>query len=160
MQASSKGRPGGLISAASLHLAVSTHLKPPSGSTTPAACQTGPTPFPRPHLNNPITFSTSLRDRPLPWSPDFAVQRRVPALRDSPHFASPSLTAVARTMEAPDPHLQDEPHGSGDQHAHDDTPEKPRPRQLPDDLPTSLDDRRSVPVFSPETEMYDAWQGT
>ena len=30
--------------------------------------------------------------------------------------------------------------------------------QLPDDLPKSLDDRRSVPVFH-ETEMYDAWQG-
>ena len=30
---------------------------------------------------------------------------------------------------------------------------------LPDDLPKSLDDRRSVPVFPQETEMYDAWQG-
>lgn len=35
----------------------------------------------------------------------------------------------------------------------------PKPRQLPDDLPTSLDDRRSVPAYQPETEMYDAWQG-
>jgi hypothetical protein len=35
----------------------------------------------------------------------------------------------------------------------------PKPRVLPDDLPTSLDDRRSVPTFSSETEMYDAWQG-
>jgi hypothetical protein len=32
------------------------------------------------------------------------------------------------------------------------------PQELPDDLPKSLDDRRSVPVFH-ETEMYDAWQG-
>lgn len=32
-------------------------------------------------------------------------------------------------------------------------------RELPDDLPKSLDDRRSVPAFQPETEMYDAWQG-
>ncbi|KAJ6187663.1 hypothetical protein N7519_002571 [Penicillium mononematosum] len=32
-------------------------------------------------------------------------------------------------------------------------------QELPDDLPKSLDDRRSVPVFQPETEMYDAWQG-
>lgn len=31
-------------------------------------------------------------------------------------------------------------------------------QELPDDLPKSLDDRRSVPVFH-ETEMYDAWQG-
>lgn len=30
---------------------------------------------------------------------------------------------------------------------------------LPDDLPKSLDDRRSVPVIQPEMEMYDAWQG-
>ena len=36
-------------------------------------------------------------------------------------------------------------------------PEKPR--QLPDDLPTSLDDRRRVPNYGGETEMYDAWQG-
>lgn len=39
--------------------------------------------------------------------------------------------------------------------------EKPqRPKQLPDDLPRSLDDRRNVPThFAAETEMYDAWQG-
>ncbi|KAL1960881.1 hypothetical protein VTO42DRAFT_5864 [Malbranchea cinnamomea] len=34
-----------------------------------------------------------------------------------------------------------------------------RPRKLPDDLPTSLDDRRVVPAFTSETEMYDGWQG-
>ena len=33
------------------------------------------------------------------------------------------------------------------------------PRPLPDDLPTSLDDRRRVPAYAGETEMYDAWQG-
>ncbi|KAJ5093082.1 hypothetical protein N7456_008943 [Penicillium angulare] len=32
-------------------------------------------------------------------------------------------------------------------------------QELPDDLPKSLDDRRSVPVYQQETEMYDAWQG-
>lgn len=37
--------------------------------------------------------------------------------------------------------------------------EKKRPRELPDDLPTSLNDRRSIPTFTAETEMYDAWQG-
>ncbi|KMP07619.1 hypothetical protein DIZ76_017317 [Coccidioides immitis] len=37
--------------------------------------------------------------------------------------------------------------------------EKPKPRALPDDLPTSLDDRRSVPTYTAETEMYDGWQG-
>ncbi|OAX84371.1 hypothetical protein ACJ72_01263 [Emergomyces africanus] len=39
----------------------------------------------------------------------------------------------------------------------EDIPHKRRP--LPDDLPTSLDDRRSIPTFGTETEMYDAWQG-
>ncbi|ROT39373.1 hypothetical protein SODALDRAFT_323766 [Sodiomyces alkalinus F11] len=35
-----------------------------------------------------------------------------------------------------------------------------KPRQLPADLPKSLDDRRSRPAdFVPETEMYDGWQG-
>ncbi len=34
-----------------------------------------------------------------------------------------------------------------------------KPRQLPDDLPRSLNDRRSVPTFTAETEIYDAWQG-
>ncbi|KAH7320141.1 hypothetical protein B0I35DRAFT_451045 [Stachybotrys elegans] len=35
-----------------------------------------------------------------------------------------------------------------------------KPRDLPPDLPTSLDDRRNVPVdYVPETEMYDGWQG-
>ncbi|KAI9873916.1 MAG: hypothetical protein M1830_010405 [Pleopsidium flavum] len=35
----------------------------------------------------------------------------------------------------------------------------PKTRKLPDDLPTSLDDRRTVPSYGGETEMYDAWQG-
>jgi hypothetical protein len=40
------------------------------------------------------------------------------------------------------------------------SPEEPRPRQLPADLPTSLDDRRKVdPIFGEEAEIYDAWQG-
>ena len=38
--------------------------------------------------------------------------------------------------------------------------ERPRPkRQLPDDLPKSLDDRRTADTFGTETEIYDAWQG-
>ena len=32
-------------------------------------------------------------------------------------------------------------------------------RQLPGDLPKSLDDRRPVHSYAGETEMYDAWQG-
>jgi len=35
----------------------------------------------------------------------------------------------------------------------------PSPRKLPDDLPRSLDDRRRVPAYEQETEIYDAWQG-
>lgn len=35
-----------------------------------------------------------------------------------------------------------------------------KPRQLPDDLPKSLDDRKIVSSeLIPETEMYDGWQG-
>ena len=35
-----------------------------------------------------------------------------------------------------------------------------KPRELPDDLPRSLDDRKNVSnALAPETEMYDAWQG-
>jgi hypothetical protein len=34
-----------------------------------------------------------------------------------------------------------------------------KPRTLPDDLPTSLDDRRSPAFVVGETEMYDGWQG-
>jgi hypothetical protein len=39
------------------------------------------------------------------------------------------------------------------------TADVPKPRQLPPDLPTSLDDRRAPQVMAEETEMYDAWQG-
>lgn len=45
--------------------------------------------------------------------------------------------------------------GDGLDHEH----EAGDPGTLPDDLPKSLDDRRSVPVFPQETEIYDAWQG-
>lgn len=41
--------------------------------------------------------------------------------------------------------------GSGD--------EVEKPRTLPPDLPTSLDDRRSFPSYNSETEIYDGWQG-
>lgn len=61
--------------------------------------------------------------------------------------------------EDPDPKL---PRPSNDTYGSDeeiDENGEKKPRELPDDLPTSLDDRRSVPTFSSETEMYDAWQG-
>lgn len=55
--------------------------------------------------------------------------------------------------------------GASEEQLHDSdpghSPASLEPTQdLPDDLPKSLDDRRSVPVFQQETEMYDAWQGT
>ena len=34
-----------------------------------------------------------------------------------------------------------------------------RPRQLPADLPRSLDDRQPIHHYGAETEIYDAWQG-
>ena len=34
-----------------------------------------------------------------------------------------------------------------------------KPRELPDDLPKSLDDRKRVPDLVQETELYDGWQG-
>jgi hypothetical protein len=45
-----------------------------------------------------------------------------------------------------------------DSHSEDEAP-LPRPRELPLDLPRSLDDRKSVPAYTQETEYYDAWQG-
>ena len=34
-----------------------------------------------------------------------------------------------------------------------------RPRELPSDLPRSLDDRKNFRSYNEETEYYDAWQG-
>ncbi|RAL09555.1 DIL and Ankyrin domain protein [Aspergillus homomorphus CBS 101889] len=54
----------------------------------------------------------------------------------------------------------DSPRGVSDELDHSDPSlAELHPRTLPDDLPKSLDDRRSMPVLQPETEMYDAWQG-
>ena len=50
---------------------------------------------------------------------------------------------------------QDRGSGFGDE---DDEPLK-SPAKLPDDLPTSLDDRRNFDEYGGETEIYDAWQG-
>ena len=52
----------------------------------------------------------------------------------------------------------------GDRHHQDEGGAEPeeqvkRPRQLPKDLPKSLDDRKYVRSYGGETEMYDAWQG-
>ncbi|KIW80753.1 hypothetical protein Z517_07369 [Fonsecaea pedrosoi CBS 271.37] len=39
------------------------------------------------------------------------------------------------------------------------SPSEQTPRKLPDDLPTSLDDRRPFSSYGEETELYDGWQG-
>ncbi|KAL1586000.1 hypothetical protein WHR41_04907 [Cladosporium halotolerans] len=50
-----------------------------------------------------------------------------------------------------------------EQRAHDSPSEDgepvQKPRELPADLPRSLDDRKSFPSYNQETEYYDAWQG-
>ena len=51
-----------------------------------------------------------------------------------------------------------EPKVAHDSHSEDEEP-FPKPRELPSDLPRSLDDRKSVPTYTQETEYYDAWQG-
>ncbi|KAI9884555.1 MAG: hypothetical protein M1823_003650 [Watsoniomyces obsoletus] len=53
------------------------------------------------------------------------------------------------TMEPVDTHEED----------HSVEEEVPTPRQLPADLPKSLDDRRDLPTFGVTEEIYDAWQG-
>lgn len=54
----------------------------------------------------------------------------------------------------------DSPRGVSDELDHSDPSSTDlHVRTLPDDLPKSLDDRRSLPVLQHETEMYDAWQG-
>jgi hypothetical protein len=52
-------------------------------------------------------------------------------------------------------HPQD--HDHDDEHGFD---EQPKPRELPADLPRSLDDRKAFSAYgNVETEYYDAWQG-
>ncbi|KAF9733269.1 hypothetical protein PMIN06_012368 [Paraphaeosphaeria minitans] len=50
---------------------------------------------------------------------------------------------------------------SDQEHAYsgDDPQSVPLPRQLPADLPTSLDDRRTPHLPADDMEIYDAWQG-
>ncbi|KAL9623543.1 MAG: hypothetical protein Q9160_002224 [Pyrenula sp. 1 TL-2023] len=52
-------------------------------------------------------------------------------------------------MDPPDPTID---HDAGEDQHHS------QARQLPDDLPKSLDDRRTVSNYGQETEIYDAWQ--
>ena len=60
-------------------------------------------------------------------------------------------------MDFPEPH--DGSPGGFDS-GWDEPREQPKKKELPADLPRSLDDRRHVPAeLVPETEMYDGWQG-
>ncbi|WPH00623.1 Hypothetical protein R9X50_00345300 [Acrodontium crateriforme] len=49
-------------------------------------------------------------------------------------------------------------HGTGYE-GENEEPETPRSPDLPEDLPRNLDDRKSFPGYTQETEYYDAWQG-
>lgn len=52
----------------------------------------------------------------------------------------------------------DHDHQVEEEHAFDD---QAKPRELPADLPRSLDDRKTFSGYGDvETEIYDAWQGT
>ncbi|MCJ1310678.1 hypothetical protein MMC25_004344 [Agyrium rufum] len=55
-------------------------------------------------------------------------------------------------MDIGDPHRSEDDGGFSED-------ELPRKRELPSDLPTSLNDRRPVRSYAGETEMYDGWQG-
>lgn len=57
---------------------------------------------------------------------------------------------------------QDEEHDIGDGHDEEGEYEQaspPKQRQLPADLPRSLDDRQNFPSYSQEQEYYDGWAG-
>lgn len=56
--------------------------------------------------------------------------------------------------------FENPPHGGSPKSNDDGTAPEKKPRILPDDLPKSLDDRRTVPEYAGETEMYDGWQGS
>lgn len=103
-------------------------------------------PFPRPNLaicpDCVPTYSTqrTRARRPHYSEPPAHVLR-------SPEATLASRSPCTTTME------------STDENGIHDAADTPKPRQLPDDLPRSLDDRRNVPQIAGETEIYDAWQG-
>lgn len=53
---------------------------------------------------------------------------------------------------------ENEPHNV-EQDEFEDAIEEPSKRELPADLPRSLDDRVAPVNYAQETEYYDAWQG-
>ena len=56
-----------------------------------------------------------------------------------------------------DDHQNHQDHDDDHDHGFDD---QPKPRELPADLPRSLDDLKTFSVYgNVETEYYDAWQG-
>jgi hypothetical protein len=83
---------------------------------------------------------------------------RQPAASATKSLAEPEATsAYAHAVRAPQVAPPCITMDFGD--PNDGTGDRP-PRQLPADLPKSLDDRKSRPVdLVQETEMYDGWQG-
>ena len=72
-------------------------------------------------------------------------------------MSDPPPATMDASSDPPRGHSDEYDHSSSDHESPQTT--SPPPKGLPDDLPKSLDDRRSMPVFQQETEMYDAWQG-
>ena len=117
----------------------------------------------------PITDSPSpILKRPLWGSPTLLWTCRQVSPKTL-HLSSPLSWAVSQpsdclpaTMDTTEPRRggsEEVGHDHDHDHDHVQSPASPEPQQeLPDDLPKSLDDRRTVPVYQ-ETEMYDAWQG-
>ncbi|KJX98275.1 dil and ankyrin domain containing protein [Zymoseptoria brevis] len=69
-------------------------------------------------------------------------------------------------MDTEDGDIAEHRNGKGDEHEEEeeeeednDTMTRRRPRELPADLPRSLNDRTAYTGYTQETEYYDAWQG-
>lgn len=54
---------------------------------------------------------------------------------------------------------EEKEHEGSDHEGFEDANEVQPKRELPSDLPRSLDDRKALPSYGQETEYYDAWQG-
>jgi hypothetical protein len=72
-----------------------------------------------------------------------------------------ALTPISNEPSVDAPGIAAPPHPTMDLGDSNSADGDKHPRELPSDLPTSLDDRRHVRHdFVPETEMYDGWQGS
>lgn len=117
-----------------------------SGAVFPAP-STGAHPPPQFGASQPYTLDKPKDARRHTLQPNS--WRNALFLRNEIHKAPPTPASQCCTMDSPSLEHAYTGNHNGD---------PPKPRQLPPDLPTSLDDRREVHMAA-ETEMYDAWQG-